>query len=95
MLTVEQRQSLVLSHLPLAASMARQKSCRTHSKVTYDELQSAAFLGLVKYASRFENGEFRPQMRIMGEMKDYLRSIGWGPKGRFGAVSIDHLDKAA
>lgn len=78
MLTCEQR-TLVENYLPLANKLAGKKSKPRH--VTYAELQSAAYLGLCDYASRYESGTpFVPHARILGEMGDYLRSLGWGAK---------------
>jgi DNA-directed RNA polymerase specialized sigma subunit len=95
MLTVSERQALVVSHLRLANFLAKEKVKRVHQKVRLDELQSAAYMGLVKYTHKYGqthasvDDQFKPHMRIIGEMKDYLRSLGWGPKGRISAVSFD------
>jgi DNA-directed RNA polymerase specialized sigma subunit len=81
MLTVIERQALVVSHLRLANYLAKEKLKNVHKKVKLDELQSAAYMGLVKYVHKYHPAnKFCPHMRITGEMKDYLRSLGWGAK---------------
>lgn len=100
MITVLQRKTLIERYIPLANSLAWKKAQRTPRKVTIEELKSAAYMGLVKYANKFDCEDlstFQPHARIIGEMKDYLRSIGWGPRGRksvetndFAACRIEH-----
>lgn len=57
------------------------------SFTSYEELQSAAYLGLVEAANKFDpsrsNG-FRSfaRFRIIGAIKDYLREISWGSRRR-------------
>jgi RNA polymerase sigma factor for flagellar operon FliA len=53
--------------------------------VSYDELQAAAYLGLVEAANKFKsnpNNGFRSfaKFRIIGAMRDYLREIRWGSR---------------
>lgn len=83
-MTLEQRNSLIIQHMPLANKIAYKfkKNLRT---IDVDELRSAAFLGLVDAASRYDidRGNFIAFAirRIDGEIKDYLRSLGFGSKG--------------
>jgi len=75
---------LVISHIDLANKMALSKK-RLLSYVHYEELQSAAYLGLVEAANKFDinkNDCFRAfaTWRIKGAIKDYLREIRWGSR---------------
>ena len=90
-MTTDERQMLVLDYVPLANSMASEKSRLTPPCVTFEELKSAAYMGLVEAASRTPAREnFQPHARIRGGMLDYLRSLGWGPRGsHWTAVSYD------
>lgn len=92
MITQDKRNALILSHIRLANFFARIKFEKTPPKVTLEELQSAAYYGLVSYASKPDVNEsnFQPHARIKGAILDHLRSIGWGPRGRKSAVSIDY-----
>jgi RNA polymerase sigma factor (sigma-70 family) len=75
---------LIISHIELANKIARSKK-RTISCVGYDELQSAAYMGLVE-AARTYDASLCPQfaayanIRIFGAIKDYLRELGWGSR---------------
>lgn len=73
-------QELVLKHLSLAEKIAKSQFKRTPPQVSYDELQSAAYMGLVDAASRYDGKrdfEVYASPRIFGEIKDYLRSLKW------------------
>jgi DNA-directed RNA polymerase specialized sigma subunit len=75
---------LVLTHLTLAKRMARQKNrCIPH--ISYDELESAAYFGLVDAAVKYnseKNDNFSnyASVRIAGAMSDYLRELQWGSR---------------
>lgn len=79
MLTNE-NQKLVLKHLIFAEKIAKIQFRKTPPRVQLDELISAAYMGLVDAATRY-NGqsdfESFARFRIIGEMKDYLRSLKW------------------
>jgi RNA polymerase sigma factor (sigma-70 family) len=83
-LELEQRNALIARYMPLAQKVASNKK-KTLSTVDTDELLSAAYMGLVDAASRYEpeqGGFFHFALtRIKGEVKDYLRSLGFGSKG--------------
>ena len=69
---------IVVDHMPLAVKMARIKSKSVPPSVSFEELESAAYMGLVDAASRFdpEMGfafSSYARMRIEGEMRDYMR----------------------
>lgn len=79
MLTNEQ-QSLVLQHMSFAEKIAKSQLRKTPPQVQYDELKSAAYMGLVDAATRYNgksNFESFARFRITGEIKDYLRSLRW------------------
>lgn len=80
MFTLEQRNDLVVSHIPLANMIAARYFQKTPPQVTLDELRSAAYMGLVGASRRYEGGPFPlfATYRIYGEIKDYLRSLAWG-----------------
>lgn len=85
MLTATERNDLIVNYLPLAKKLARSKSRATPRSVQYEDLESAAYLGLVDAASKFDgqrNVSFSAyaKLRINGEMQDYLRQLAWGPR---------------
>lgn len=82
---------LILNYLPLAEKLARIKSRTTPKSVHYEDLKSAAYLGLVDAARKFDdkrNVAFHSyaKMRIIGEMQDYLRQLAWGPRHNIKSV---------
>lgn len=77
-----ERDELILHYMPLANKLARKKWSRTPKCVDYDELQSAAFMGLVEAANKYEadrNVVFGTYavIRMCGAICDYLRSLHW------------------
>lgn len=69
---------LIISYLPLANKLAWNQKRRVPYTISYDELQSAAYMGLVLAAEKFnptKNISFVhfASFRINGEIKDYLR----------------------
>lgn len=88
--SIKDRNVLVELHLTLAEDLARHRSRSVSSTVQYDELLSAAYLGLIDAAERFEerlaneksSNPFKTyaRQRINGEMNDYLRSCHWGTR---------------
>lgn len=71
---------LILNYMPLAESLAKQKNRLTPKSVQIEDLQSAAYFGLVDAAHRFRAeynvsfGAFA-RSRIVGEMCNYLHKI--------------------
>lgn len=66
---------------------------KTPRSVNYDELKSAAYMGLVKAASKYDGeNDFAPYAfcRMSGEIKDYLRSLAWG--GRAKRIKIEFAE---
>jgi len=90
--TTEKVCLLVENHMGLANKLASSKNKATPSYVSFDELQSAAYLGLVEAANRFDPTRgfcftTYAYPRINGAMNDYLRELGEK------AVSIDSSDE--
>lgn len=80
-------QKLVLDHIPLALKMARRRSFSAPPNVSLDDLRSAAYMGLVDAASRFDPSRgfafaTYARLRIDGEMTDHMRSSLFGPETR-------------
>lgn len=76
---------LITEHLNDAQILAKYKK-RTIKFVDYEDLESAAYLGLVKAASRYEEGKpFKPFAAswIIGEIKDCVRKMGWRDRNNF------------
>lgn len=77
-MTINERNQLVLNYMPLANKIANDKNKNTPKNITLDELKSAAYLGLIQAANRY-NKEIKcsfvtyAKYRIIGEIKDHLR----------------------
>ena len=88
-------QELVERYIPLANKLAYKKKRSLPNFVDVEELKSAAYLGLVEAASRFdpERGVAFSTFdypRVFGAIQDYLREQGWGKKTEpKSAVSLD------
>ena len=72
--------------LPLANKLAYQKKRTLPNFIDFEELQSAAYMGLVEAANRFDPDKgvafsTFAYPRIWGEINDYLRQLGWGKRG--------------
>lgn len=86
---------LVEQYVPLANKLAYQKKARLPKFIELEELQSAAYLGLVQAASRFDASlgiafSTFAYPRIFGAIHDYLRSQGLVRRGDFSlVVSLD------
>jgi RNA polymerase sigma factor (sigma-70 family) len=83
-LSLEQRNTLILQYMPLASKIAANKKKHLYS-VDIDELRAAAYLGLVEAVDRYDPNHEKYfsciLIRIVGAIKDYLRSLGFGSKG--------------
>jgi RNA polymerase sigma factor (sigma-70 family) len=82
-LSIEQ-QGLVVSHLSLAHKLARSAKKKA-SFLNYDELESAAYLGLTEAALKFDSNlgisfETFASCRVSGAIKDYMRELSWGSR---------------
>ena len=83
---------LVEQYIPLANKLAYQKKRSLPNFIDVEDLQSAAYLGLVEAANRFdaERGiafSTFAYPRILGAINDHLRSLG-----RLSVVSIDQSE---
>lgn len=101
--SIEERNAIVEKHLDLAKICAYRRHKTVNSTVQYDELLSAAYRGLINAAERYDglkrkadgtkakaSFEVYAQVRIWGEMNDYLRSCMWGTrKHSFTPISIE------
>lgn len=84
--TTQERHALIMDHVSLAEKIAKSRKKKL-SQVSYDELKSAAYLGLVEAANHYnpqENDCFAAYAvwRIIGAVRDYLREISWGPRSK-------------
>lgn len=85
-LTTEERNYLILNNVLLADNIAKSKKKKL-TQVSYDELKSAAYLGLVEAASHYDPGKndcfpAYAVWRIIGSIRDYLRELSWGPRSK-------------
>lgn len=84
------RNELVQEHLALAQKLANKRYRTVNKSVQLGDLLSAAYLGLIDAAERFDPLKVNSQSknpfdcyarrRILGEMNDYLRSCVWGTR---------------
>lgn len=90
---IEQNE-LVVNYMPFARALASKRNKLTPKSVNYEELESAAFLGLVLAAKKYDpkyNVSFATyaRQRIVGEMKDYLIQLKWNGRKEVEMASID------
>jgi len=94
-MTTQERNQLILNHIPLANKLAWQKAKKTPKRIDVDDLKSAAYMGLVDAAYKYDKNRSATfgtyaSWRIKGEINDYLRQISWGKRGQeFQPLSID------
>ena len=79
-------QNLVVQYVPLANKLAYNKKKSLPKFVDVEDLKSAAYLGLVEAASRFDSSlgvafSTFAYPRIFGAIHDYLREQGWMKRG--------------
>lgn len=80
---LQHRNELITNYMPLANKLAWNKWKRTPRCVDIEELQSAAYMGLVDAAEKFDIerdvafGAYA-RTRIQGAICDYLRELAWG-----------------
>lgn len=83
---------LIETHLEFAQTLAKKKKRSVGSKVSYEELESAAYHGLVEAANNYnETIPFKNYagIRIMGEMNDYMRELRWGGKADIKVITLE------
>ncbi len=100
MLTLTERNDLITSHMSFAECLASVQFKKTPACISWDELRSAAYMGLVDAANKYDGDKpFKvyASFRIFGEIKDYLRQLYWGGRGQDVRVSSwdDQYDFAA
>jgi RNA polymerase sigma factor (sigma-70 family) len=83
-MTTTDRDILILQNLQYAKNVARQQYGRNRI-ASYDEMESAAFMGLVEAAGKYipeENDSFQGYAypRIAGAIGDFLRELRWGSR---------------
>lgn len=91
MLTLEERNDLICRHLSLADRIAASQFKKTPKSVYFEDLKSAALLGLTEAASNYKGTipfENFAMYRIFGEIKDYLRSLAWKQGKNVGEVEV-------
>lgn len=76
---------LITAHMPLAESIARGAA---YGRFSYDEMKSAAYLGLVEAGAKFRREMNVPfpvyaRPRISGAVFDYVREIYRYPKDTY------------
>lgn len=90
MRSIEERNMLVEKNLSLARTLAVKRHRTVNKTVQLGDLLSAAYLGLIDAASKYDEEKANEQAqypfpcyarpRIAGEMNDYLRSCNWGTR---------------
>jgi len=78
------KKELIILNINLANAIAAKKK-RALSHIHYEDLQSAAYMGLVEAANNYDSNKndcFQSfaVWRISGAIKDYLREINWGSR---------------
>lgn len=76
-------EKIIVDYIPLANKLAWQKSLSVPKHVTFEDLKSAAYMGLVDAANKFDpkvcpSFSAYARIRISGEIKDYLKKIARG-----------------
>ena len=74
---------MVIDHLRLAKSIAARRKRKIPPCVTLEELQSAAYMGLVDASKRYDGSQAFATFaapRIEGAITDYLRELRWGSR---------------
>jgi RNA polymerase sigma factor for flagellar operon FliA len=77
-MTIKERNELITNYIPLANKLAFQKNKFVSKNITFEELKSAAYMGLVDAAIRFDNKRncsffSYAKIRISGEICDFIR----------------------
>jgi RNA polymerase sigma factor FliA len=77
-MTIEERNELITNYIPLANKLAFQKNKFVSKNLSIDELKSAAYMGLVDAANKF-NLKYKcsfstyAKIRILGEICDFIK----------------------
>lgn len=84
-LSAEERDRLLLEHLPTVRYIARRVHERLPQHVELDDLISAGMVGLIDAFSKFDHSkkvQFKSyaQFRVRGAILDSLRELDWSPR---------------
>jgi RNA polymerase sigma factor for flagellar operon FliA len=84
-LSAEQRDQMLMEHMPSVRFIARRIHERVPQHVEMDDLVSAGVLGLIDAFAKFDTGknvQFKSyaQFRIRGAILDSLRDLDWSPR---------------
>jgi RNA polymerase sigma factor for flagellar operon FliA len=84
-MTAQEREELLMEHLPTVRYLARRIHERLPQHVDLDDLISAGVVGLIDAFSKFDHGkkvQFKSyaQFRIRGAILDSLRTLDWSPR---------------
>jgi RNA polymerase sigma factor for flagellar operon FliA len=84
-LSDEERQSLILKHLPQVRLLARRIHGRLPENVSLDDLVSTGIVGLISAIDRFDPSRHvqlkaYAEHKIKGGMLDSLRRLDWAPR---------------
>ena len=84
-LSDEERQTLILKHLPQVRLLARKIHGRLPENVSMDDLVSTGILGLISAIDRFDPSRHvqlgaYAEHKIRGGMLDSLRGMDWAPR---------------
>src|SRR5260370_33014083 len=86
-LSSEDREQLILAHLPQVRLIARRIHERLPENVSLDDLISTGVIGLIAAVDHFDpsqNTQLRTyaEHKIRGAILDNLRSMDWAPKNK-------------
>ena len=81
----EERERLILEHLPQVRLVARKIHGRVPGNVSFDDLVSTGILGLISAIDHFDSSRHvhlktYAEHRIMGAILDSLRRLDWAPR---------------
>ena len=99
-MTVQERNQIVESYLPMIQCIARRISSRLPSNIHYNDLVSNAVIGLMDAIQKYDpsrNNKFKTyaEFRVRGAILDALRAQDWTPRSiRDKAKRIDRVTKA-
>jgi RNA polymerase sigma factor for flagellar operon FliA len=83
--SLDQRDALVMQHVPLVKTLAQRLAQRLPSQVEVSDLISVGVLGLIDAAGRYKPTLGVPfdafaRRRVQGAMLDSLRDLDWAPR---------------
>ena len=82
-MNTNERDNLILQHISLANKLAWIHLKNT-KRISIDELQAAAYMGLVLAANKYQEDTASfvtyATIKIIGSMKDYIRELRWGTR---------------